>query len=401
MSAGLLSRREAIAWFASFLFVSSILVATRFASDDPDSALYAAISERLASGPISHWIAPEWWGNWNSEGLFHEHPVGVFLLPTALGALGIPGAQAAYVVGIAAGLACVLLIGRLISRITSPADGRLALVLLQFMPVAFIFRIRANHEYPMLLALLVLLIGLDAVRASWRSIWVVALALTAAVLVKGVFVVLPLLAAAFWMLTNPTGARGSIARPIVACVAGLAFVVLVAIAYDTHYLRVTQDTFWRAYWERQLGPLTLATPTDGGAATLASHLLFYAMRVLWHPAPWSLALIVAAWTRRNTLAAWWGGASPRARRGVFFALAFAFTAVAALSPASRFAERYVFSANYAIAALGVVVSLHAWPQLRAWMERLDARVPGLPIVTWLMLMLARLTLGPLLPRITS
>jgi hypothetical protein len=350
---------------------------------------------------VSHWIAPEWWGNWDSDGLFHEHPVGVFLVPTALGALGVPGAQAAYVVGIGAGLACLLLIGRLVSRITSPADGRLVLVLLQFMPVAFIFRIRANHEYPMLLALLVLLVGLDAVRASWRSIWIVAMALTAALLVKGVFVVIPLLAAGYWILINPTRRPGSMARPIVGCVVGLVTMVLVAVAYDAHYLRVAHETFWRAYWERQLGPLTLAPPTDGGGATLASHLLFYALRVLWHPAPWSLALIAATWQRRHRLRDWWRSASDGARRGVIFALAFAVTAVVALSPASRFAERYVFSANYAIAALGAVVTLHAWPRFRSSLERLDTRVPGLPIVTWLALMLARLALGPLLPRITS
>jgi 4-amino-4-deoxy-L-arabinose transferase-like glycosyltransferase len=33
-------------------------------------------------------------------------------------------------------------------------------VLLQLMPVAFIFRIRANHEYPILVCLLLSLLGL-------------------------------------------------------------------------------------------------------------------------------------------------------------------------------------------------------------------------------------------------
>jgi 4-amino-4-deoxy-L-arabinose transferase-like glycosyltransferase len=396
----LLSRRELAGWVASLLLVSGLLVLTQFASDDPDSALYAAISARLAQTPPAHWIAPEWWGNWDSEGLFHEHPVGVFLLPTALGAIGIPAAQAAYIVGIAAGLACLLIIGVLVSRVTSAADGRLVLILLQFMPVAFIFRIRANHEYPMLLALVALLVGLDAVRASWRHIWIVAIALTAALLVKGVFLVIPLVAAGYWILINPTRRPGSNARPILACVIGLLIMVAVAAVYDVQYERVTGETFWRAYWERQLGPLTLATPTGGGAA-LAHHLLFYAARILWHPAPWSLALLAACWARRGRVVRWWQGAPESARRGVLFTIAFALTAVAALSPASRFAERYVFSANYAIATLGAAVSLHAWPRWRAWIERLDARVPGLPVLTWLTLMLLRLTLGPLLPRISG
>lgn len=398
----LLSRRELLGWLASLLLVSGLLVVTQFASDDPDSALYAAISARLAQTPPARWIAPEWWGNWDSEGLFHEHPAGVFLLPTALGAIGIPAAQAAYIVGITAGLACLLIIGTLVARVTSVTDGRLVLILLQFMPVAFIFRIRANHEYPMLFALVALLVGLDAVRTSWRHSWIVAIALTAALLVKGVFLVILLVGAGYWILINPTRQRGSSVRPILACVFGLVVMLGVAAAYDLQYERVTGERFWRAYWERQLGPLTLAAPTTGtGGATLAHHLLFYAARVLWHPAPWSLAILATCWTRRGRVLSWWQSATEPARRGILFALAFAVTAVVALSPASRFAERYVFSANYAIATLGAVVSLHAWPRWRAWLERLDARVPGLPVLTWLALMLLRLTIGPLLPRISG
>ena len=110
--------------------------------------------------------------------------------------------QAAYIVGIAAGLACLLLAAHLVTGVTSREDGRLALVLLQLMPVAFIFRIRANHEYPMLLCLLLMLIGLDGVRRSWRHVWIAPVALTAALLVKGVFVVIPLLAAGLWILAQ-------------------------------------------------------------------------------------------------------------------------------------------------------------------------------------------------------
>src|SRR6478672_11876238 len=93
----MLSRRELLTWAALFLIVAALLVVTGFASDDPDSALYANISAKLADLPASRWIAPEWWGFWDSQGLFREHPAGVFLLPTALSRLGIPPVQAAYI----------------------------------------------------------------------------------------------------------------------------------------------------------------------------------------------------------------------------------------------------------------------------------------------------------------
>ena len=76
--APLLTRREAALWTLAFVAVAALVVLTGFASDDPDSALYADLSARLAEGPPSRWIAPEWWGYWESEGLFREHPAGIF-----------------------------------------------------------------------------------------------------------------------------------------------------------------------------------------------------------------------------------------------------------------------------------------------------------------------------------
>lgn len=393
-----LTDRERALWALAFVIVAALLVATQFASDDPDSKLYAELSAQLAKGPVSHWIAPEWWGHWEMDGLFREHPIGVFLLPTALGALGIPGVQAAYIVGIAAGVGSLLLIAALVARATSATSARTTLVLLQLMPVAFIFRIRANHEYPMLFCLLATLVGLDAVRESWRRIWIVPVALTAALLVKGVFVVIVLLAAALWILLNPLEQTGSSRRPLVAMLAGLAVMALVAYGYDAWYLRVTGERFWAQYWERQLGPLTLATPADG-ASTLAGHLVFYVVRLVWHPAPWSFALALVGWRHRRDVRAWWRSSAGPARRSFLFALCFAAAATLMLSPASRFAERYVFAAVYAIATLGAVLAPTAWPPLGKLLDTLEHRVPALPVVTWFVLMLLRLGLGPMLPRI--
>jgi hypothetical protein len=170
--------------------------------------------------------------------------------------------------------------------------------------------------------------------------------------------------------------------------------------YDQVYLHVTGETFWGPYWRRQLAPLTIATPVEGGS-TLGAHLWFYAVRMAWHPAPWSLALVASAWRWRGTLAARWRALPETSRRGLAFCLLFAFTCVIALSPASRFAERYIFSANYALATAGVVVAGRAWPALSRFIRALDDRIPALPAWCWLTLMVLRLTLGPFLPRISS
>ena len=90
-----------------------------------------------------------------------------------------------------------------------------------------------------------------------------------------------------------------------------------------------------------------------------------------------------------------------ARRGLAFALSFAFVSILVLSGISRFAERYAFSANAAVAAAGAVTALHIVPGLREKIQRLDGAVPALPALVWLALMLLRLTVGPLLPRISG
>ena len=112
--------------------------------------------------------------------------------------------------------------------------------------------------------------GIDGVRRSWRWLPVAPIALTAALLVKGVFVVLIVVAAAIWAVTNP--AREPVRWTRVAA-AGLASVVLMAataIAYDAAYYRVTGQTFWGPYWQRQLAPLTIATPFEGGSMLMVS-----------------------------------------------------------------------------------------------------------------------------------
>ncbi len=392
--APLVTRREAVAWAGACVVAALCIVLMDFKSDDPDSALYASLSSRLSQEPPGRWIAPEWWGHWPEAamtGLFREHPAGVFLLPTALTRVGLPAEQGAYIVGVGAGLASLLLIGGIAHRLTSRAEARAVLVLLQLMPVAFIFRVRANHEYPMLVCLLVTLWGVIAVRRHWWGLAAAAIGMAAGLLIKGVFVVMILLGAGLWLLLNPTRESERALRPWIAAAAGLAAMAISAVVYDAWYLRVTGETFWIPYWERQLGPVTMASPIDEPWG-LARNFLFYVSRLLWHPAPWSLALLMAVWRAGLRPAAWWRDGSPRTR-GVIFVLAFALGSILVLTPSSRFAERYAFSATFAVGAAGVVCAYRHWPSLRDMLTRLDAAVPAFPAMVWLALILLRLGWG--------
>jgi hypothetical protein len=392
----LLPRRELAAWAVALLVAWALLAATGFTSRDPDSAFYATMAARLANGPLSGIIAPEWGGLWNGTGLWQEHPVGIYLAPIVLAWVGYPDAQAAYAVGIATALGCLLLLARL-ARAAEPSAGRSALVLLQLVPAAFVFRVRANQEYPMLLCLLVLLLALDGVRRSWGWTAVAALALTAALLVKGVFVAIVLLGAGVWVMVNPLRVAGSVARPLTALAASAVVMASVALVYDQLYERAVDTTFWAGYWRRQLRPVADGAPGSGVLA-LVYHAFFYVAHLAWLSAPWGAALVVlaAGWLRRAREA--WRAQPEPLRFAAVFALLFAAATIVMLSPSGRFAERYLFSPIFVAAAIGVAAACRAWPAIPVTVAQIERRVPFLPVLVWLVLIVARLGLGPLLPR---
>ncbi len=75
----------------------------------------------LRSQPASQWIAPQWGGAWDQHGLFREHPVGILLPSVVLIRLGVPGAQAAYIVNMiyqAAVIALIPLLAGIVLRAT-------------------------------------------------------------------------------------------------------------------------------------------------------------------------------------------------------------------------------------------------------------------------------------------
>jgi 4-amino-4-deoxy-L-arabinose transferase-like glycosyltransferase len=392
-----LGRRELAVWGGCLAVVCVLLGVSGFQSRDPDSAFYAVMTARLANGPMSSWIAPEWGGLWNGTGLWQEHPIGIYLVPIGVAKLGFPAAQAAYAVGIAAGLACLLLMARLAAATGTDGAGRAALVLLQLVPAAFVFRVRANHEYPMLLCLLAAIVALDGVRRSW--VWTIGVvaAVTAALLIKGVFVALVLLGAGLWALINPLRVPGSFARPAIALAVAVAGAVLVALGYDLLYRDATGTTFWGGYWRRQLGPVAEAAP-GAGVVDLVYHALFYVAHLAWLSAPWGAALVALAIAWTASARARWQQLPAPLRGTVLFALAYVTVSIALLSPSGRFAERYLFSPFLISAAVGVAAACYAWPAIPAAIARLDRRIPALPALLWLVLIVGRLGLGPLLPR---
>jgi hypothetical protein len=389
---------RALAW-GSVLGIAAILLAlTGYTSRDPDSTIYSQMSDRMAAAPIRDWIAPEWGGAWGLTGRFREHPIGIFILPALLARTGYPGDQAALAIGAAFSIASLLLLGHVAALVVSDEEAVAIQWAALVLPVAFVYRIRANQEYVVLALTLLALYGTQRSRRSGAWIWVVIGATCGVALVKGIFVVFVPIVCAIWLrfvrerpsagLNDSPRIHDAIAWSALASAIGA--VVLLAAAYEWIYRRATGDSFlWFYLRNRVAGNAGVSSTMTFDPATKLYNLAWYSLRVLWFALPGSL--VVAGAARRFT------DASAESRRAVLFVLLAAATYVATMSLGANKAERFIFPVYFLIAALGTVVAVREWSGVDRVARRLAALPPYSLPAAWLALFVLTLAIARYLP----
>jgi 4-amino-4-deoxy-L-arabinose transferase-like glycosyltransferase len=396
-------RATALAWLAAWLTVALLIAGTRYETRDPDSQLYAGISARLVSEPVSRWIAPQWWGFWHSEGPYCEHPVGMFVVPALLGRAGYPAAQAAYAVNALYQVVCFALVTLIAAAVTSRPDARALGSILQLLPIAFVFRVRANQEYAVMAGVLFALYATE--RARTRPPWSIGMlaGFCAVLLVKGVFAIMVPIVCVLWLVArsgaNPRRWADRAAWVAVGCMPLVA--AAVTWGYETAYFRVTGLSFLEIYRSRQLPEAAIAgqSPLIRTAYTAT----WYATRLAWYAFPWSLlaALFAAAAVRARRWLPWrWEAGDERSAgaQGVWFALVAAMLLTAAFSLAHRKADRYIFPAYFLIAAAGAGPALARYPRLARLARRADR--PWVPASLYVALVLLTILSSGKLPVFT-
>jgi 4-amino-4-deoxy-L-arabinose transferase-like glycosyltransferase len=386
------ARAAALSWIAVLAVSAAVLPATRYEPRDPDSRAYVDIAARLADEPVSSWVAPEWWGAWEREGLFREHPPGIFLVPALVARAGYPAKQSLLLVNSVCQALCLILAAVLAARFAPPGLAPLTASLLQLMPVAFVYRIRGNQEYPMLAMLLVALYATDRARERWPWGLVAVAAFVAGGLVKGVFALLFPVICALWLLARRHDRAG--AGGWAAVVGMVAAAPLAAAGYETAYRAATGESFFAYYLGERVSLEASSDTATGSIVTKAYNLAWYSSRLLWYSAPWSLAILALPWFRRRADA----GPSWDVR-GLYFGVAAAVVTVAALSARDTKADRYIFPAYFLLGAAGGMAAMYLRPRWTPIAERLAAQ-PYLAPAVWLVLFLLRALAGASLPRFT-
>lgn len=370
-------------WIIVLVAAAVVLAATGYRTRDADSRAYIAIAARLADEPASRWIAPQWWGAWGGQGLFREHPAGTFIAPALLARAGYPSEQSLFVVTLAAQIVAMLTLTALAASLVPGVHARLLLWALPLIPIAFVFRVRANQEYLLLAGLVVAVYGTE--RARKHPAWSIVAAAGAlfALLVKGVFGLLAPVMAAIWLWTRRTpGGFGVGGWVTLAVLAMLPFVSV--WLYERAYVAATGQSFIDYYLGARIGLEsggTLPFPLDKVA-----NALWYVGRVIWYAAPWSLVALLAIVPARTRLL----------QEGVRAWIAFAFLASAAtlvlVAARDTKADRYIFPAYFFVASAGVIYACARWPRISAVAERLDRYGPWGPALFWLALVAGRILL---------
>ena len=369
-------------WSAAIVTAAALLVATDYRSRDPDSSLYARLSGELAGQPASRWIAPEWNGAWDQQGLFREHPVGILLPAAVLIRAGVPSGQAAYIVNMLYQAAVIALIPLVAGVVVRGFEARSLAWILQLLPVSFAYRIRGNQEQPLLMCFLALIYGTARARTdpAWVSLMVAAFCYL--VLVKGAFAMFALVSAALWLLVMPAPMGASDRWPWLGLAAAAAAAALMMTGYEALYVRTTGESFLDFYRSTRLGKsIRLGDPSVFAHALV--NVDWYLLWLAWFAAPWSLIAGAVVWT---WLRAWTHGRMAQvfdvgSARAITWALLTTTLFIGVLSPALVRAERFIFPTYFIVGALGVVAAIRASAGFRLLAER-AAGSRWLPVAVW-------------------
>ena len=386
------------AWLGGLTIAAILLAITGYTSRDPDSTVYAEISARLSLLPFRAWIAPDWGGSWGFSGPFREHPIGILVLPALLARAGYPAGQAAFVVGAASSVASLWLLRRVAAPLLRSHEAQALQWVAMILPIAFVYRVRANQEYPVLA---LTLLGLYATERSRRSvIWIggVIGAACGLALVKGIFVVFLPVVCALWLLlvrhdervADRHESRSSDSTAWWGLLCASAAVAALAWAYERAYSQVAGDSFMSFYLHSRIAD-NAGFAKAFSIPTKASNVVWYLARVAWFALPGSLALLVSAGHARQT--------SSEDRRAILFALLAAAAYVAAMSLGSNRADRFIFPAYFLVGSAGAVVAMRRWPGVDGVARRLAALPPYSLPLAWLLLFMLTLATERRLPYI--
>jgi len=352
----------AVIFSLTFILFCIIISVFPYKYRDSDSSCYSSLSQKLAYQPIQKWCAPQWWGHGGNQGLFQDHPPGIFWLPAILVRLGIKGSVAALCANFFYILLSLYFVFKLAKFWGDDAFAWGAVFGFVLTPLFLQYLIRANQEHPLNLAIVAGIYGLARNRESLRYKILFIAALVFAIFIKGMsMLILSMLAIVYWFLVSRNRKTFSL----------IVFAHLIAFGaiclFELWYREITHSSFFEVYLAFQGG-------SSIGAIFHPIRRIYsffwYLARVLWFSLPWVFFLLYGVLGAKKEKL---GLSKDLIIRFLIFG---ALGIMLVFSLSDRKADRYIFSACVLLSLAGVRVLLKAKPEVGDFIMRQKKRLPA-------------------------
>ncbi len=282
-------------WTIAIFVAFSVIILSHYESSDPDSEFYTFLVRQLHERPWTDWLTPQWMGRQNLAliGYVQDHFVGHLIPALLLSAAGFPALQSLYALNIFYTAATLWMSCACANQFFSEKTSQSLLWSLQFLIIAFAYRIRANHEQLVLLTSLVG--GYAGARMRKHLGWVslVAVATCVCFLVKGVVFFIVIGAAAIAFSTDFFAmSRARFLSGALLIFLALLSPVLLAVPYEIQYIAVNGESILKPYWAIQIWGRSVVVEASGGPSWLLRlrNIGYYLGAGVWFSMPSTIVL---------------------------------------------------------------------------------------------------------------
>lgn len=245
--------------FCLLMSLFAVLIALYFIpvnSIDGDSSVYSKITTELARRPFKELFAVKWYGYckfYEASSIFaeyfYEHPPGLFFLPWLIAQLGFPAHNVLFAVDIIFQICCFFLFINLGRRFLPGAYAYLVPFMLLFMPIAFQYNVRGNHETPLLFYFL---LSFFIVSSEHQKIWhlpILVFAFANLIFLKGTIALASFLAVFVTAMVSWRLRQGSFSLFIKSklcffILIALSLSTLCAVVFEWIHFKITGNSFW-------------------------------------------------------------------------------------------------------------------------------------------------------------
>lgn len=287
--------------FLAFMLNAAAIVTMKYVPGDGDSRFYIFVARQIADSPLLLKISPQWNGHQGiPKGHFiQDHLVGLPFTASLGATIGIDPGHTLMLINLGFLIGSSIFLYQLLRIFSCRRHSWAILCVMIFFPIAFLYRVRANHE-PAVLFFSMMALWATALGVRSNILYLIGIpaALFGLCFVKGFMAafLIPLSMSALCFLLWQKQALNW--RVIVVSWCGsILFALLISgmfcYFYEVWYRLATGKDFFSTYWQLQIVSRSLGS--DSGLTfplDKIRNVIFYTGCLLWYTFPWSVFFIV-------------------------------------------------------------------------------------------------------------